>query len=69
MDTELNDPLYDEAVEFVIDSQKVSVSSVQRRFRIGYNRAANLVEAMEQAGVVSPSEVNGTRKVLVKSNV
>jgi S-DNA-T family DNA segregation ATPase FtsK/SpoIIIE len=67
-DAELNDPLYDEAVEFVISAQKVSVSSVQRRLRIGYNRAANLVEAMEQAGVVSPSESNGSRKVLVKSN-
>ena len=67
-DAELNDPLYDEAVEFVISAQKVSVSSVQRRLRIGYNRAANLVEAMELAGVVSPSESNGSRKVLVKSN-
>ena len=67
-DTELNDPLYDEAVEFVIESQKVSISSVQRRLRIGYNRAANLVEAMEAAGVVSQSESNGSRKVLVKSN-
>ncbi|AKQ33618.1 DNA translocase FtsK [Candidatus Coxiella mudrowiae] len=61
------DLLYDQAVEVVIRSRRVSVSSIQRRFKIGYNRAARIVEAMEIAGVVSPMENNGTREVLVSS--
>ncbi len=60
------DGLYDEAVAFVIQAQRVSVSSVQRRFKIGYNRAARIVEAMEKAGVVSKMEGNAQRDVLVK---
>ncbi len=59
------DSLYDEAVAFVAKSRRVSVSSIQRRFKIGYNRAARIVEAMENAGVVSKMENNGTREVLV----
>lgn len=59
------DPLYDEAVEMVVKAQRVSVSSIQRRFKIGYNRSARIVEAMEMAGVVSTMETNGTREVLV----
>ncbi len=59
-----NDPLYDEAVAFVLDSRKASISSVQRKLRIGYNRAARLIEAMEMAGVVSPMNSNGSREVL-----
>jgi S-DNA-T family DNA segregation ATPase FtsK/SpoIIIE len=59
------DPLYDQAVEFVISSRKASISSVQRRLKIGYNRAARLVETMEAAGVVSASQTNGAREVLV----
>lgn len=58
------DPLYDEAVQFVTDSRKASISSVQRRFKIGYNRAATIIESMEAAGVVSPAESNGSRVVL-----
>lgn len=58
------DALYDEAVRFVTESRKASISSVQRRFKIGYNKAATLVEAMEAAGVVSGAETNGTRVVL-----
>ena len=61
---EENDELYDEAVEFVTSSRKASISSVQRRLRIGYNRAARLIEAMEQAGVVSEMQPNGNREVL-----
>jgi len=61
------DPLYDEAVDVVIKSRRVSVSSIQRRFKIGYNRAARIVEAMEAAGVVSQMESNGQREVLVPS--
>jgi len=58
------DPLYDEAVKVVTQSRKASISSVQRRLRVGYNRAARLIEDMEAAGVVSPAEHNGTREVL-----
>ena len=59
-----SDPLYDEAVAFVTESQRVSVSSVQRKFRIGYNRAARIVEQMEMSGVVSTAGNNGQRDVL-----
>ncbi|KFF47608.1 hypothetical protein GY26_19395, partial [Gammaproteobacteria bacterium MFB021] len=58
------DALYDEAVQFVTESRRASISAVQRRFKIGYNRAARLVEAMEQAGVVSSMGNNGSREVL-----
>ena len=58
------DLLYDEAVEFVVQGRKVSISSVQRRFKIGYNRAARIVETMEAAGVVSSMGNNGNREVL-----
>lgn len=61
------DPLYDEAVQLVIDTRRASISSLQRRFKIGYNRAARLVEDMERAGIVSPMESNGSREVLVSS--
>jgi DNA segregation ATPase FtsK/SpoIIIE, S-DNA-T family len=63
-DVEQTDALYDEAVEFVIQTRKASTSAVQRRFKIGYNRAARLVEEMERAGIVGPLE-GGFRDVLV----
>jgi DNA segregation ATPase FtsK/SpoIIIE, S-DNA-T family len=59
-----SDALYDEAVAFVTESRKASISSVQRRFKIGYNRAARIIEDMENAGVVSMPETNGSREVL-----
>ncbi|WP_100640567.1 DNA translocase FtsK [Marinobacter salexigens] len=58
------DALFDEAVAFVTEGRRVSISSVQRKLKIGYNRAANLVEAMEAAGVVSAAGHNGAREVL-----
>ena len=58
------DPLYDEAVAFVIRTRKASISSVQRQLRVGYNRAARLVEQMEMAGVLSAMASNGSRDVL-----
>ncbi len=58
------DALYDEAVQFVTESRKASISSVQRRFKVGYNRAATMIEDMEAAGVVSAAESNGSRVVL-----
>ncbi len=62
-DAEL-DPLYDEAVAFVLRSRRASISSVQRQLRIGYNRAARLIESMEAAGLVSAMGHNGSREVL-----
>jgi DNA segregation ATPase FtsK/SpoIIIE, S-DNA-T family len=59
------DPLYDEAVAFVVRTRRASISSVQRQLRIGYNRAARRVEQMETAGLVSPMGINGSREVLV----
>jgi S-DNA-T family DNA segregation ATPase FtsK/SpoIIIE len=59
------DPLYDEAVAIVIKSRRASISGVQRQLRIGYNRAARLIEQMERAGLVSPMQSNGNRDVLV----
>ena len=59
------DELYDEAVLFVTQSRRASISAVQRRLRVGYNRAARLIETMEAAGVVSPMAANGNREVLV----
>jgi S-DNA-T family DNA segregation ATPase FtsK/SpoIIIE len=63
VDAEL-DPLYDEAAAFVLRSRRASISFVQRQFRIGYNRAARLVEAMEAAGLVSSMGINGQREVI-----
>ena len=57
------DPLYDEAVRIVTESRKASISGVQRRLKIGYNRAARLVEAMEAAGLVGPLQSNGNREI------
>ncbi|MGA1081307.1 MAG: DNA translocase FtsK, partial [Steroidobacteraceae bacterium] len=59
------DPLYDEAVKVVVETRKASVSGVQRRLKIGYNRAARMVEAMESAGLVGPLQPNGSREVLI----
>lgn len=59
-----SDPLYDEAVAFVTETRKVSISSVQRKLRVGYNRAARLVEQMEESGVVTPMSPNGSRDVI-----
>ncbi len=64
-ETEQEDALYDEAVQYVIESRRASISSVQRKLRIGYNRAARLIEAMEVAGVVTTMNSNGSREVLV----
>jgi S-DNA-T family DNA segregation ATPase FtsK/SpoIIIE len=59
------DPLYDQAVAIVLEAKRASISLVQRRLKIGYNRAANIMEAMERAGLVSTMENNGLREVLV----
>jgi S-DNA-T family DNA segregation ATPase FtsK/SpoIIIE len=59
------DPLYDQAVDIVLRTRRPSISLVQRHLRIGYNRAARLIEDMERAGMVSPMQSNGNREVLV----
>jgi S-DNA-T family DNA segregation ATPase FtsK/SpoIIIE len=63
MDAEA-DPLYDQAVEIVVKSRRASISLVQRNLRIGYNRAARLVEQMEAAGIVTAMQSNGNREVI-----
>jgi S-DNA-T family DNA segregation ATPase FtsK/SpoIIIE len=62
------DPLYDQAVQVVMDTRKASISGVQRRLKIGYNRAARMVESMEAAGLVGPLQSNGTREILVPTS-
>jgi S-DNA-T family DNA segregation ATPase FtsK/SpoIIIE len=59
------DPMYDQAVAVVMKTRRPSISLVQRHLRIGYNRAARLIEQMERAGMVSPMQTNGNREVLV----
>ncbi|GAA3323733.1 hypothetical protein GCM10020331_048780 [Ectobacillus funiculus] len=63
---DVEDNLYEEAVQLVVDMQTASVSMLQRRFRIGYTRAARLIDAMEMNGVVGPYEGSKPREVLVK---
>jgi S-DNA-T family DNA segregation ATPase FtsK/SpoIIIE len=58
------DPLYDQAVQIVTETRRASVSGIQRRLKIGYNRAARMVEDMERAGVVGPMQSNGSREVM-----
>jgi S-DNA-T family DNA segregation ATPase FtsK/SpoIIIE len=60
-----SDPLYDQAVQIVVETRRASTSSIQRRLKIGYNRAARMIEDMENAGIVSAMESNGSREVLV----
>lgn len=61
---DLHDPLYDDAVKHVRQNNRASISSVQRKLLIGYNRAARLVETMEINGVVSPMKPDGSREVI-----
>ncbi|MBU3737189.1 MAG: DNA translocase FtsK, partial [Methylobacterium sp.] len=62
-----SDPLYDQAVAVVLEHKRASISLVQRHLRIGYNRAARLIEDVERAGLVSPMQSNGNREVLAPS--
>src|SRR5690606_21603949 len=65
-ETEPFDDLYDDAARLVISEQKCGISFLQRRLRIGYNRAASLLELLERAGIVSTPDAMGARVVLVK---
>lgn len=60
------DALFDDAVQVVLDTQRASISNVQRRLKIGYNRAARILEEMESQGIVSPMESNGSREILAR---
>ncbi|MBU2489618.1 MAG: hypothetical protein KKA60_09530, partial [Proteobacteria bacterium] len=60
------DPLYDQAVAYVLKSRRASISSVQRQLRIGYNRAARIIEMMEREGIIGPSDGVRPREVLVR---
>jgi S-DNA-T family DNA segregation ATPase FtsK/SpoIIIE len=60
-----SDPMYDQAVQVVLTTRRPSISLVQRHLRIGYNRAARLIEQMEKSGMVSAMQTNGNREVLV----
>jgi len=68
-DVEDQDPLFDEAVQYVVESRRASISGVQRKLKIGYNRAARMVEEMERIGIVGPAETNGNREVLAPAPV
>lgn len=68
-DSEDQDELYSTAVEFVIETQRVSISYVQRKLKIGYNRAARIIETMEEQGIVSSMESNGKREVLIAAPI
>ncbi|MBH5329828.1 DNA translocase FtsK 4TM domain-containing protein [Eikenella sp. S3360] len=63
-----SDEMFDQAVAFILESRKTSISSLQRQLRIGYNRAANLMQALEDAGIVSPADVSGARKILARKD-
>ncbi len=58
------DPLYDQAVQIVTQTRRASISGVQRRLKVGYNRAARMLEQMEESGVVGPLQSNGGREVI-----
>ena len=61
-----NDSLYNDIVELVISTQKVSASLLQRKFKLGYNRAARIIDLLEERGIIGPSNGSKPREVLVK---
>ena len=63
---EYDDPLYNDIVEFVISTQKASASLLQRKFKLGYNRAARIIDLLEERGIIGPSNGSKPREVLVK---
>ena len=61
-----DDPLFQEVKEYVVEAQKASTSLLQRRFGIGYNRAARMIDALEEAGVIGPAQGSKPREVFIK---
>lgn len=68
VEEEYDDPLYNEIVDFVIDTQKASASLIQRRFKVGYNRAARIVDLLEERGIIGPQNGSKPREVLIKKD-
>ena len=64
--TDEDDPLYNDIVQFVIDTQKASASLIQRKFKLGYNRAARIVDLLEERGIIGPQNGSKPREVLVQ---
>ena len=67
-DEEYDDPLYNDIVEFVVTTGKASASLLQRRFKLGYNRAARIIDLLEERGIIGPQNGSKPREVLVKLN-
>ena len=65
---EYDDPMYNEIVDFAIQTGKISASLIQRRFRFGYNRAARVIDLLEERGIIGPQNGSKPREVLVKLN-
>ena len=63
---EYDDPLYNEIVDYAINSGKISASLIQRKYRLGYNRAARIIDLLEERGIVGPQNGSKPREVLVK---
>jgi S-DNA-T family DNA segregation ATPase FtsK/SpoIIIE len=63
-ETEVDDSLYDEVVQFILTQETASTSMIQRKYRIGYNRAARLIDALEENGLIGPSEGSKPRRVI-----
>ena len=68
VEEEYDDPLYNDIVDFVIETQKASASLLQRRFKVGYNRAARIVDLLEERGVIGPQNGSKPREVLIKKD-
>ena len=66
--TDEDDPLYNEIVQFVVETQKASASLLQRKFKLGYNRAARIIDLLEERGIIGPQNGSKPREVLVSLN-
>ena len=69
VDMECSDPIYNDVKSFVIQSQKASTSLIQRRFSIGYSRAARLMDVLEENGIIGPARGSKPREILVKNSL
>jgi S-DNA-T family DNA segregation ATPase FtsK/SpoIIIE len=68
VEEEYDDPLYNDIVDFVVETQKASASLLQRRFKVGYNRAARIIDLLEERGIIGPQNGSKPREVLIKSD-
>ena len=65
---EYEDPLYNEIVDYVIQAGKISASLIQRKYRLGYNRAARIIDLLEERGIIGPQNGSKPREVLIKND-